>query len=334
MTSVHSSESLYERRLEDDPDILALCRVGGSDAGALNTESAALETIRLTAEEENRRTTSPTDHQSALAAETLPARSGLQVRFFGDFEVHQNGSVLPPCRSVKAQTILKYLLSHPGQAVSRDFLMGWLWPEANLKKARWSLNSSVYALRRFLDDHLSVENASELVMCAGGHYHLRPTLRVRSDVEDFDERYARGCRLMASGRVSDAMAEYEESAKLYRGDYLVEDLYEDWTMVERERLTGAYVNMLDQLADHYAKTDRHQRAIEVCYEILKKDPGFEHNHRRLIGCYARLGLRELALRHYQICQNILVNRYGIDPSADTQVAYKSILIEDIDCRTY
>lgn len=334
MTSLHPSGLSYERRLEDDPDILTLCRVGGSDAAAFNTEGAALETIRLTAEEENRRTASPTDHQSALAAEMLPARSRLQVRFFGDFEIHQNGNILPPCRNVKAQTILKYLLSCPGHTVSRDFLMGWLWPEANLKKARWSLNSSVYALRRFLGDHLSVENASELVVCVGEHYHLRPTLRIRSDVEDFDERYARGCRLMASGRISDAVAEYEESVKLYRGDYLVEDLYEDWTMVERERLTGAYVNMLDQLADHYAKTDRHQRAIEVCYAILKKDPGFEHNHRRLMGCYARLGLRELALRHYQICRNILVNRYGIDPSVDTQVAYKSILTEDIGCRTY
>ncbi len=36
--------------------------------------------------------------------------------------------------------------------------------------------------------------------------------------------------------MAEAVAEYEKAADLYRGDYLTEELYEEWTVIERERL--------------------------------------------------------------------------------------------------
>jgi hypothetical protein len=36
--------------------------------------------------------------------------------------------------------------------------------------------------------------------------------------------------------VAEAVAEYEKAADLYRGDYPTEDLYEEWTVIEPERL--------------------------------------------------------------------------------------------------
>jgi two-component SAPR family response regulator len=66
----------------------------------------------------------------------------------------------------------------------------------------------------------------------------------------------------------EAAAEYEKAMHLYRGDYLVEDLYEDWTMVERERLSNAHVDMLGRLAEYYIETGRYQEGIRACYRIL------------------------------------------------------------------
>src|SRR3712207_7318836 len=53
----------------------------------------------------------------------------------------------------------------------------------------------------------------------------------------------------------------EEAVGHYRDDYLLEDLYEDWTMVERERLANAYVDMLWRLAVYYLESGQHQRSI-------------------------------------------------------------------------
>ena len=82
---------------------------------------------------------------------------------------------------------------------------------------------------------------------------------------------------------------------MYRDDYLVEDLYEDWTMIERERLTSGYVNMLERLSDYYLDDGQLQKSIGVCYQILEKDPYHEESYRRLMRGYSRLGLRSRRL---------------------------------------
>src|SRR3712207_8015831 len=68
-------------------------------------------------------------------------------------------------------------------------------------------------------------------------------VQVLSDVDEFDTHYERGRRLhREEGTLERAAAHYERAVSLYRGEYLVEDLYEDWTMVERERLSNAYID--------------------------------------------------------------------------------------------
>lgn len=302
-------------RVEWDPDILTLRRPDDSEVAYFSAAGAALEMVRRAAEE---------DSWGALSDGLLGERP-LSVRFLGQFELSYEGAEIPPCRNTKALAILKYLLAHPQRPVSRDLLMGWLWPEANLKKARWSLNSSVHALRRYLASHVSFRHAPEIVVCEEGHYRLSPSLRPGSDVEKFDGLYARGRHLERERGMDAAVPDFEEAVGLYGGDYLPEDLYEDWTLIERERLLDAYVYMLDRLCAHYLQIGNRQRAIETCYELLEKDPCHEETHRRLIACYAGLGMRERARRQYQVCARVLKSRYGLDPSPDTSATYRSVL---------
>jgi LuxR family transcriptional regulator, maltose regulon positive regulatory protein len=111
---------------------------------------------------------------------------------------------------------------------------------------------------------------------------------------------------------------------VYRGDYLLEDLYEDWTMIERERLSNAYVDMLDRLTAHYLETGQLKESIEACYRTLEKDRCHEDGHRTLMRCYARLGQRGRALRQYHLCEGILGREYGTAPSPETQALRRSI----------
>ena len=108
---------------------------------------------------------------------------------------------------------------------------------------------------------------------------------------------------------------------------MVEDLYEDWTMVERERLSNAYIDMLGRLADYYYETDQHQKSIRACYRVLEKDRCHEESYRLLMRSYSRLGLRGRALRQYRLCERILRQEYGTSPSPETQALYLNLLSE-------
>src|ERR687894_18576 len=154
---------------------------------------------------------------------------------------------------------------------------------------------------------------------------LCPDLRIATDVEEFDGRYERGRRLEAVGRTDEANEEYARAVDLYRGDYLLEDLYEDWTMVERERLSNAFVDMLDRLAANYIESGRLGEGIGACYRALEKDRCHENSHRLLMTCYARMGQRERAIRQYRLCESILGQEYSTSPSPETRHLCQSLL---------
>ena len=302
--------------LENDPDLLTLRRRGDdSMVAAFSALGATPGTVRQAAEEACRR-------EDRRAPATGSVR--LRARFLGRFELLRDGEeVVPLSRGGKAVSVLKYLLAHGSRPVSQDYLMGWLWPESDLKRARWSLNSTVYSLRKLLS--VGAPSPDPVVLFEEGCYRLCPRVRVSSDVGEFDAHYERGRRLEGAGRKGEAAAEYEEAVALYRGDYLAEDLYEDWTMIERERLTNAYVDALDRLADHHAEHGRLRDAILMCHRALEKDPCHEHAHRRLMEYYVRLGLRGRALHQYRLCCTILEHACEMEPSPETVSLYNRLL---------
>ena len=297
--------------LERDPDVLVLRRRDGSMVGAFSARGAAPEAVKRAIEESSRG--------------GAPARRpALRARCFGHFELLCDGEAIHLGRNGKALAILKYLLAHRTRPISQDHLMGWLWPESNLKKARWSLNSAIHGLRKLLGGCPTSSDVT-YVLLEEGYYHLSPNVRVATDVEQFDELYERGRRSERADRAEDAAACYEEAVELYRGDYLLEDLYEDWTMVERERLANAYVDMLDRLAVYYLESGQLRESVRACYQVLEKDRCHEDSHRLLMRCYVRLGQRGRAMRQYRLCKRILGQEYGTAPSPETRSLYRDLL---------
>lgn len=305
--------------LERDPDVLVLRRVDGSVAGTFSARGAAPDAVRQLIEETEGR------GLSAYLPHSPPREEpSLRVFFFGKFEMLCDGNAIRLGRNGKALTILKYLLANRSRPVSQDHLMGWLWPESNLKKARWSLNSAIHGLRKLLGG-CSPSLSTDYVTLDDGYYQLSPAVRVWTDVEEFDACCEKGRRLEKQGSVQEAVLEYERAVALYRGDYLIEDLYEDWTMVEREHLSNAYMDMLGKLAAHHMETGQYWESIRGCYKVLEKELCHEGSYRLLMHCYARLGLRGRALEQYRICEKILEDKYGMMPSSETRAVYASIL---------
>ncbi len=265
------------------------------------------------------------DRRKTLVRQGVPGRVELEVRFFGRFDLLHQGQSLPLGRNGNARAILKYLLARAPRPISRDCLIDWLWPESVARRARWSLNSAMCSVRKLLSEGGCARPLENLVLCEAGYYRLSPNVHVSSDVHEFEARYRNGRLLEESGQASEAAVEYERAVELYRDDYLVEDLYEDWTLIERERLADAHMDMLDRLARHYTESGRVREAISACYRALERDPCRESTYRLLMKCYARLGLRHRALQQYRLTEEILDSRYGTSPSPQTRALYRSLL---------
>ena len=333
-----SYERAVEKRLRD------ACGVLGRDLARLSHEEVSFARDALAACTANRlsdtydapsaagsgQATGATAHMTSPPAEATvvhaAVRPRLWIQFFGCFELLSDGEAVSLGRNTRALAILKYLLAHQGERpVSQDYLMGWLWPESNPKRARWSLNSAVHALRKMLGGCLPSLPAPETILFKGGAYLLSPRVLLSADTDQFDSCYEEGLQLEEAGRVAEAVAEYEKAANLYRGDYLSEDLYEEWTMIERERLSEAYVDLSRRLALYYIEGGRLREGVRTCYRVLEKDRSDEDAHRLLMKCFIRLGQRGRALRQYRLCEQTLKEDYDMPPSPGTRVLYTSIL---------
>lgn len=301
--------------VEQDSDSLIIRRIDGSMVAALRNQ-------RVAGGAGHTETFIGRGEPPALA--TSPAEPGLQIKFFGRFELLREGKLVVLGNNVRALAILKYLLARRAYPISRDYLMSWLWPESDSKRARWSLNSAIYALRKLLAGCLPTLSASETILFEGGEYWLSPHIPLSTDTDEFDSRYERGRRLEKAGRALEAVAEYEKAAELYRGDYLIEDLYEEWTVIERERLLDVYADLSRRLAIYYMKTGQPWESVRTCYQVLAKDRCDEDTHRLLMECFARLGQRSRALRQYELCEQVLKHEHNMAPSPETQALYIKI----------
>ena len=307
-------------RLRSDSDILTLCRSDDSIVARFSAAGADLNEVRKAAQQDYYPGTIY-NHESPIP-HAVTDQPCLQVRFFGHFEILCNGEPLDLRCNGKVRAIFKYLLAHRDRPVCREHLMEWLWPESSLKKARSSLNVAICTLRRLLSECSA--GLQNYVLLEEGYYRLCPTVWVVTDVEEFDNRYEQGRCLEKTNRIEGA-AEYERAMELYRGEYLLDELYADWTMVERERLSNAYIDMLERLAVYYKQTQQLRESIQLCYRILEKDRCHEQCHLLLTEVYALLGSYGRALHQYRLFKGILKSTHGTEPPVETEERFEKVL---------
>ena len=107
-----------------------------------------------------------------------------------------------------------------------------------------------------------------------------------------------------------------ESSKL-AGD-LLPDWYDDWVLIERERLRQLRVHALEKLAERATQQGRFGRAIDTALTAIAADPLRESAHRVLIKAYVAEGNGGAGMRHYQqYCRRVRED-LGLGPSPQLQ----------------
>lgn len=283
-------------------------------------ENQSLRLLRLptsTAEHYERHQTSSPEDQT-----TLPP---LYITCFGHFEVRRSdpsSSTIDLCTNLKGQAILRYLITQPRRRETVDVLMAVLWPEEASESAEHKLRVAVSALRCSLNRDFMSEPGGGYILCKDHGYQLNPSVTIRSDVDEFLAFYLAGQK---TNDRKTANLYYEQACQLYSGPFLVEDLYAEWSYLQREELTKIYVAMCDKLAEYYLQSQSYEAAAKWASAILKVDRCDEGAHRQLIQSYAAQGRRSEALRQYQRYQHVLSKELGIQPAPETQKLLQMLL---------
>ena len=262
---------------------------------------------------------------------TQPGSLALVVYCLGAFRVFQQDKEISEWSSYKARDILKYLLVRPGKPatggkqpgqVPKDILIDIFWPEADPPAGRRNLHQAIYSLRQTLRGeqpefhHIWFEN---------DNYFLNPKLDIWLDFREFERCAQEGRRLEKAGQLEQAIEQYATAEQLYQGDFLQEDLYEDWPRLQREDLLNQYVGVVERLSELYLQKHLYAAVVPICQKLLSRDRANETAHRQLMLCYLAQGLRHLAVRQYQACLRALSEELGLPPSAETTALYRSIV---------
>lgn len=254
----------------------------------------------------------------------LPKKHTLQVRCLGKFTLTCNGKTVNKWQSVKAKDLFQYLMTRPREPVAKEALMEILWPDCDPQSANNNLKSAIHGLRRTLEQ-LPGDDTLNPVIFVQGSYMVDPEVDLWLDIEDFEKHWTAGRRLEKDGRIIEAVHEFEAGEQLYQGDYLQDELYEEWTLLRREALRDVYMAILSRLADHVLLEKDFLGCIGYCQKILGKDPCREDAYRKLMQSYSRLGQRNRAMRWYEICRQIVKTELNTTPDQETESLYRQLL---------
>lgn len=312
-------ESEKERREEAAGDAHAATEtVGGAVEGIPGVSAAEIATDKSAKPPEQKPPPSP-------QRSTDSTSSSLTVYCFGQFQVYLNDQPVESWPSGKGKSVLKYLVAHRKRPVAREVLMDLFWPGSDASSARNNLNVAIYGLRKALRN---VNPDDSHVLFQNGRYLLNPDLDIWIDAEEFLKQHGFAQKEEKAGNMAAAIRIYNTAESLYRGEFLLEDRYEEWVIPVRRDFQIRHLNILTRLSKYYFRDEDYGACITICHKMLAKDACLEDTHRLLMRCYARQGQYHLALRQYHQCRTMLRQELEVSPSPETKQLFDRIRRHD------
>jgi DNA-binding SARP family transcriptional activator len=179
---------------------------------------------------------------------------------------------------------------------TRSAVAGHLWPDVPEDHAHGSLRSALWRLQKV---------APGLVEAAGGTLSLSPEVCV--DVRELAE-WARRVRDPRS-----CLADVEIPDVGFRGE-LLPGWYDDWVLLERERLRQVRMHALELVTARLAAVGRYGDALEAAFVAVQAEPLRESAHRAIVQVHLAEGNVGEALRVYETFREMVADELGVRPS--------------------
>ena len=179
---------------------------------------------------------------------------------------------------------------------------------------------------------MSTGRASRCVLYEGDRYFLTLPDDSWIDVVAFDHLCHRGEDLARLGEDDDALLCYLGAEDLYRGDFLVdipllyaERVDDDGCWSRRYWLREMYLKLLLCLAELYLKRGAVSESLSYWQRALAMDPCCEEAHRGMMRAFYQAGRRDVLVRQYSLCTDLLHREEGRAPDVRTAQLYRELM---------
>lgn len=257
----------------------------------------------------------------------------LKIVTLGGLSITLDEKLVEGFVSRKAEALLVYLAAHPREH-PRESLADLLWDDLPQKLSLSYLRTALSSLQKQLAPYLQVTRHSIAINPESDYWIDITELNGALDTADthWEQRAA------FSHATASAL---EQALKLYHGEFL-QGFYarngrqfEDWMLMEQERLRNRVQEAYYRLGNHYFERNMLKAAAAHTAQALKMDPLWEEAHRQMMLILAHSGQRSAAIAQYETCCERLKEELDIEPEEQTTAIYKAIVagkISAIDMR--
>lgn len=208
----------------------------------------------------------------------------LRLVLFGGLRLEDaDGAIEGRASQRRRLALLALLAVPPGRVVTRDKLIGFLWPDRDETRARRLLSTGLYDLREELGE--------EVIRSHGADVGLDPAL-ISSDAAEFMEALEAG--------------ELERAVGLYAGPFLdgvhvgASGEFERWVDAERQRYSRKYCEALEQLATRRESGGDVRGAADAWRMLATADPCSARVALGYMTALAAAGDRARALQFFDV----------------------------------
>ncbi|MCS6880868.1 MAG: BTAD domain-containing putative transcriptional regulator [Oscillochloridaceae bacterium] len=250
----------------------------------------------------------------------------LNVRTLGAFGVWRGDVEIRDrdWRSIKARQLLQLLLVERGRMLPRDRIMDMLWPGLETEAAANNLRVTLSRLTKAIEPNRPEGAPMYYILQQGDTYGFNIESDHGYDAAEFSEAVEQGRAALQRGQRAEAIARFRHAISLYGGPFLPDCLYEDWSVVERERLELLFTEASLRLGALLLEDGNPHEAIGLAWRVLEYDQAQEEAYQLLMRAYGILGERSTALRLYNRCVAALHQELGVEPLPETVAIYQKI----------
>jgi DNA-binding SARP family transcriptional activator len=205
--------------------------------------------------------------------------------------------------------LLRFLVCRRHEVVPTDVIAEAIWADPGAA-APATIRYLVYALRERLEPERGKNAESASIVSRRGGYALHPE-QVWLDADEFEREVSAGLAALEAGDRSRASGCLERAMSLYEGDFLADEPYAEWALVERERLRALACNALRALSE--IRGDQPGATAGYLERLAALEPLDDDVQRELISTWLRLGRKSRAARHYHSFRLRLLREFGEPP---------------------